>query len=147
MVKQLKYFTKDPAAVKSARNALARRGFDTKRLKVFSRDNSHHRYDGLLIESENNSQTRELSISILFYVCFFMLGTFAISSSLISFTTFSIFLIAVVVLGNVLSRSGLVFLSTPMSSKEVYFLIVDVDSESEKMVAKIASAEPMLLAQ
>ncbi len=147
MVKQLKYFTKDPAAVKSATNALARQGFDTKRLKVFSRDNSHHRYDGLLVESENNSQTRALSLSILFYVCFFLLGTLAISSSLISFTAFSFLLFSAVVLGEMLSRSGLVFLSTPMSSKEVYFLIVDVDSQSEKMVAKIASAEPMLLAQ
>ncbi|MFL0802661.1 MAG: hypothetical protein K6L81_03015 [Agarilytica sp.] len=147
MVKQLKYFTKDPAAVKSATNALARQGFDINRLKVFSRDNSHHRYDGLLVESEHNAQTRELSISILFYVSFFMLGTLAISSSLISFTTLSFILIAIVVLAKLLSRSGLVFLSTPMPSKEVYFLIVDVDSQSEKMVSKIANAEPMLLSQ
>ncbi len=146
-MKQLKYFTENPAAVKHATDALARQGFDTRRLKIFSRDNSNHQYDGLLVQTENNSQSHDLATGILFYACFFIMGSVAISSSLISFTMLACLVFGIVIFTKAVSFTRLVFLSAPRPSKEVYFLVVDVDSHSEKIVSKVASAEPMLLAQ
>ncbi len=146
-MKRLKYLTHDPAAVKNAIRALAQKGFDVNRLKVVSRDNSRHHYDRLITASENDAQARAFSFSILFYVCFFMFGSLAISLSFIDFPALVLLIFASVFIIKILHSAGLLLFSGVKPSREVYFLVVDVDKQSEGMVSKVTSAEPRLFSQ
>lgn len=146
-MKQLKFFTHDAHALDRARSALEQQGFDQSHLKVFCRDNSKRRYDGLLIQSENNSQTERLSSGIFYYGLIFIIGAAAIANQWIDFTLFA----GVIFLSHIVQSLFSFLKKKPVLQdrlvKKVYFLVVDVDNHSEKHVSRIVRKNPMLIAQ
>lgn len=146
-MRQLKYFTSDVQAIEKAQDALEKQGFDKKRLKVFSRDNSQRHYDGLFVHSEKHFQNHFLSSSIFHFVIIFCAGTLALSFAWLSFTQLALLVFlghGIVYLAKLLKFSNKV---TRDVSDTVYFLVIDVDKESEEMVSRIAERQQNLIAQ
>ncbi len=151
MLKQLKYFTWDVEAIKKAQYALEMKGFDKSRLKIFSREYS----DRSLEESsasrpgkknsiplENSPHKNNFSMSVLTMVGVFCFGSVALSAGLIGFPG----LAALVFLGYFLVHalklvgfSGRRSVVEPKRPVQAYYLVIDVDAQSEKIVSRIAA--------
>lgn len=144
MLKKLKYFTWDVETLKKVQYALAVKGFDKSCLKIFSReycDRSTEESSAYClgkknsIPHENPPQKNKLSMSVLILVGVSCLGSIALSAEWIGFLG----LAALVFLG-----CFLVFTSRIVSfwggrsaqglkrSTQAYYLVIDVDADSEK---------------
>ncbi len=146
-MKQLKFFTKDARALDRAKRALEKQGVDPSQLKVFSRDNSKHRYDGLLVQSENESQYEHLSLSIFYYVVLCLFGTIAIANHWVDFVGFSAFIILAYLFKYIFSLAHQTPKLQTSLVKTVYFVVINVDQKTERLVSRVTKKTPELIAQ
>ncbi len=151
MLKQLKYFTWDVETIKKAQYALEVKGFDKSRLKIFSRECSDRSLEESnasslgkknSIPQESALQKNKFSMSVLTLVGVSCLGSIALSAGLIGFPG----LAALVFLGYFLVHtlkfmgfSGRRSAAEPRKPVQAYYLVIDVDAESEKIVSRIAA--------
>lgn len=121
-MKQLRYFTRHPDSLDEAKKMLARVGVKRDSVHVFAKDNTQHRFDGLLLQSELSEDNHLSRVSMWSVSMLALAGCYAIAVEWVNFLQFA--LICFVVTG------VLVWLARATQKtvdKSVYFLVVEVD--------------------
>jgi len=146
-MKQLKFFTNHAKTLEATQNELARKGISPSNLHIFIKDNSKHRYDGLILLSNREQENSALDNRIFVYVLLSLLAVIALFHQWISFLGFAIVMILPAVLPFVLN--GLITSTCVKKDtlKKVYFLVIDVDEEKQDLVKSVVKNYPDLVLQ
>lgn len=151
MLKQLKYFTWDVETIKKAQYALEVKGFDKSRLKIFSREYSERSLEESnasclgkknSVSQETAPHKNKFSMSVLILVGVSCLGSIVLSAGLLGFPGLAALVFLGYFLGYTLKCMSFLDRRNAVVSKkpvQAYYLVIDVDAESEKIVSRIAA--------
>ncbi len=146
-MKQLKFFTSQSDTMQATKAALSSLGIAPHHLRVFTRANQQHRFDGLVMQSDREKEESSLNRTAAIYAGVSLLGAFAVYSHWFAFIDFFaiVFVVSLLFfLRNLFFRNA----TLPEEANEkVYFLVVEVEEENEKKVASLTEACPGLIAQ
>lgn len=152
-MKQLKFFTSQVDTLKATQDELEKKGFTADKLHVFVKDNSHHSFDGLVLQSKHQEENSTVRWGTMMFVVLTFLAAFALFSQWISFLGFATImgiysLVPLFAKKEVRSKYADKYASNKTALKEVYFLIVDVNKgKEENVVARIAKHHSDLISQ
>ncbi len=105
-MRQLKYFTVDKDVVKAVCAAVEASGLPEASVKVFQKDNSDHRFDGLLLNRTHDCERSWRRQSATLFIALALFGAAAISAGVIDFTLFALMGVLAYVLTSVMAESG-----------------------------------------
>ncbi len=146
-MKQLKFFTRRVETLKATQDELAKKGIAPEHLHIFIKDNVKNRYDGLLLQSEQELESLLLRNTIVVFVILSLFAALAVFAQWISFTAFALLVILCAVIASVLKGLGSANGVKKDALKKVYFLVVDVDENERDVVERVAKNHPDLVAQ